>query len=214
MIYKMEIIRKIFGELENNCYFIFDHDGGEAYIIDPGYEAAKIAGLAVRRRFHVKGILATHYHNDHTGACQELRSLLNTKLYMSRRDAKRYSGRVDIFLKEGDILTLGGEKLLILETPGHTSGSLSFLCKSAKQAFTGDTLFPTDTGYVVFETGSPDDMERSIRKLNTYLTDDYMIWPGHEDNVDMKFVRKHNEDFKNYLKGIYPEHVYMNPESL
>ncbi len=52
----MEVIRKIYGELENNCYIIYDQDGGELYIIDPGYEAAKIADIVTRRRFQVKGI--------------------------------------------------------------------------------------------------------------------------------------------------------------
>ena len=37
----MHIIRKTFGEMDNNCYILFDRDGGEAYIIDPGYEAEK-----------------------------------------------------------------------------------------------------------------------------------------------------------------------------
>ncbi len=210
----MEIIRKIFGELENNCYIIYDHDGGEAWIIDPGYEAKKIADIVERRRFDVKGILATHYHYDHTDACEELRKILGVKVYMNRRDAKRYRGAVDVYLKEGDILTLGNEEIHVIETPGHTSGGLSFLCQSSKNIFTGDTLFPTDTGYVVFETGSPMDMERSIRKLDPLLPDDYMIWPGHEENVSMAFVRQHNKDFADYLQGVYPEHAFADPASL
>ena len=204
----MEVIRKIYGELENNCYIIYDQDGGEAYIIDPGYEAAKIADIVTRRRFQVKGILATHGHDDHTGACEELRKKLNT------RDAKRYRGTTDIFLKEGDIFTLGGEAFRVIETPGHTSGSISFLCPDSRFIFTGDTLFPTDTGYVVFETGSAEDMEKSIKKLDSLLTDDYMIWPGHEENVSMTFVRSHNKDYTGYLQGIYPEHTSLDPESL
>ena len=191
----MEVIRKIYGELENNCYIIYDQDGGEAYIIDPGYEAAKIADIVTRRRFQVKGILATHGHDDHTGACEELRKKLNTRVCMNRRDAKRYRGTTDIFLKEGDILTLGGEAFRVIETPGHTSGSISFLCPDSRFIFTGDTLFPTDTGYVVFETGSAEDMEKSIKKLDSLLTDDYMIWPSHEENVSMTFVRSHNKDY-------------------
>lgn len=210
----MEIIRKIFGELENNCYIIYDHDGGEAWIIDPGYEAKKIADIVERRRFDVKGILATHYHYDHTDACEELRKIFGVKVYMNRRDAKRYRGAVDVYLKEGDILTLGNEEIHVIETPGHTSGGLSFLCQSSKNIFTGDTLFPTDTGYVVFETGSPMDMERSIRKLDPLLPDDYMIWPGHEENVSMAFVRQHNKDFADYLQGVYPEHAFADPASL
>lgn len=210
----MKVIRKIFGELENNCYILYDRDGGEAYIIDPGYEAGKIADIAVRRRFQVKGILATHYHEDHTGACEELRERLGAGVFMNRRDARRYRGTVDGFLKEGDILTLGEENFSVVETPGHTSGSISFLCPGSRFFFSGDTLFPTDTGYVVFESGSADDMENTIKKLDPLLTDDYMIWPGHEENVSMAFVRIHNRDFSDYLRGRHPEHTLADPESL
>lgn len=210
----MEVIRKIFGELESNCYILYDRDGGEAYIIDPGYEAKKIAALVKKRRFDVKGILTTHYHYDHTDACDELRKLLGTKVYMSRRDSRRYRGKVDGYLKDGDTFTIGGETLTVIATPGHTSGSLSFLCESSRHIFTGDTLFPTDTGYVVFETGSASDMEESIRRLDSLLTDDYMVWPGHEENTGMAFIRRKNKDFSDYLQGIHPEHTTMDPESL
>ena len=140
--------------------------------------------------------------------------MLKTKVYMSRKDAKRYKGTVDAFLKEGDVLTLDEEEIHVIETPGHTNGGLSFLCPSSKNIFTGDTLFPTDTGYVVFETGSSDDMEQSIKKLDPLLSDDYMIWPGHEDNVSMTFIRKHNRDFIDYLRGIHPEHTFLDPEDI
>lgn len=69
----MHIIRKTFGEMDNNCYILFDRDGGEAYIIDPGYEAGKIEAEVKKHRLHVRGILATHYHYDHTDACIELK---------------------------------------------------------------------------------------------------------------------------------------------
>jgi len=41
----MEIIRKVFGEMLNNCYIIFDQESSEAFVIDPGYEAKKIADI-------------------------------------------------------------------------------------------------------------------------------------------------------------------------
>ena len=54
----------------------------------------------------------------------------------------------------------------------------------------------------------------ALKKLDSLLTDDYMIWPGHEENVSMTFVRSHNKDYTGYLQGIYPEHTSLDPESL
>lgn len=210
----MEIIRKIFGELENNCYIIFDQTSSEAYIIDPGYFPEKIADIIKRRRFKLKGILCTHYHYDHTDGCEKLRKMLDAKVFMTKRDSKRYKGHVDVFLRDKDVLMLGDERIEVIATPGHTSGSVSFICSDSKCIFTGDALFPTDTGYVIFETGSADDMESSVKRLDTLLTDDFMIWPGHEENVDMHFVRKHNKDYIGYLEGIHPEHTTMSPDDL
>ena len=210
----MEIIRKTFGEMDNNCYILYDRDGGEAYIIDPGYEAEKIAETVKKHRLCVKGLLATHFHYDHTDACEPLKKLLNTKLYMSRKDAKSYESWADAFLAEGDTLTLGEEKLRVIETPGHTEGGLSFLCDTSKCIFTGDTLFSTDTGYAIFESGSPDDMEQSIRKLDSLMSDDYVVWPGHEENATMLFVRSHNRDYGEYMRGERPAHTKMDPNSI
>ena len=210
----MHIIRKTFGEMDNNCYILFDRDGGEAYIIDPGYEAKKIEAVIRKHRLCVQGILATHHHYDHTDACEQLRKDLGTCVFMSGKDAKHYKGTVDRLLSEGDVLKIGEEVLRVIETPGHTDGGLSFLCDTSKCIFTGDTLFSTDTGYAIFETGSPDDMERSVKKISTLLSDDYVVWPGHEENATMAFIRRHNRDFMEYVQGIHPAHTKMDPESV
>ena len=117
-------------------------------------------------------------------------------------------------LSEGDVLKIGEEDLRVIETPGHTEGGLSFLCETSKCIFTGDTLFSTDTGYAIFETGSPDDMEHSIRKIDSLLSDDFVVWPGHEENATMAFIRQSNRDFREYVQGIHPAHTKMDPESV
>lgn len=210
----MHIIRKTFGEMDNNCYILFDHDGGEAYIVDPGYEAGKIGAEIRKHRLHVRGLLATHYHYDHTDACGELKKNLGAGIFMSRKDAKHFKGTADVFLSEGDILKIGEEELRVIETPGHTSGGLSFLCETSKCIFTGDTLFSTDTGYAIFESGSPDDMERSVKKIDALLSDDFVVYPGHEENATMAFIRRYNRDFREYTQGIHPAHTKMDPESI
>ena len=46
----MEIIKKVFGEMLNNCYIIFDAESRDAYVIDPGYEAEEIAGIIAEKK--------------------------------------------------------------------------------------------------------------------------------------------------------------------
>ena len=65
-------------------------------------------------------------------------------------------------------------------------------------------MFPTDTGFVTFEGGDASQMAESVQKLDPLLTDDYMIWPGHEDNVSMAYVREHNKEYSYYLRGLLP----------
>ena len=68
----MEIIKKVFGELQNNVYIVYDNKTLEGYVIDPGYEAKKLADIIKKRKLKIKGIILTHFHYDHAGACSEL----------------------------------------------------------------------------------------------------------------------------------------------
>ncbi len=201
----MEIIRKIFGELQNNCYIIFDSESSDCFVIDPGYEAQKIADIISRRKFNVKGIILTHFHEDHTGACEELKNLTDAPVYIHKSDAKMYRGRIDVKIKEGHIFTLGSETIETVHTPGHSRGGICLIARESKNAFTGDTIFPTDTGYVIFEGGSAEDMMTSMQKLDKILTNDFTIWPGHEDIVSMSYVREHNKEYNDYVNGILPK---------
>ncbi len=198
----MEIIRKVFGELLNNCYIIFDCGSGEAYVIDPGYEAKKLASIIRKRSFDLKGIILTHFHYDHSEACEELRTYTGAPVFIHKSDARMYKGHIDAEIEDGCTFQLGGETIETVHTPGHSRGSICLVARQSKNAFTGDTVFPTDTGYVIFDGGSAEDMQDSIQRLDRILTDDFMIWPGHEDNVSMSYVRKHNREYNDYVRGV------------
>ena len=201
----MEIIRKVFGELVNNVYIVYDEDTLEGYVIDPGYEAKKLADIIKKRKLKIQGILLTHFHYDHAGACKELSKLAGgLEVCIHARDAKYLKGPFDRRIRDGEIFSFGKEQLAVVHTPGHSPGGICLLDSRGRNAFTGDTIFPSDTGYVTFEGSDPQQMMESMKRLDGLLTDDYMIWPGHEDPVSMDFVRKHNKEYNLYLEGLLP----------
>ena len=201
----MEIIKKVFGELQNNVYIVYDSKTLEGYVIDPGYEAKRLADIIKKRKLKIKGIILTHFHYDHAGACSELSKLAGgLEVYIHARDAKYLKFHPEHKIKEGHIFEFGSERLDVVHTPGHSPGGICLLDRRGRNAFTGDTVFPTDTGFIIFEGGDAAQMAESIQKLDPLLTDDYMIWPGHEDNVSMAYVREHNKEYSYYLRGLLP----------
>ena len=205
MRYSMKIIKKTYGDIANNIFIIYKKDGGFAYIIDPGFAPQELAAELQKHKLTLKGIILTHFHGDHVAACDSLCRIVKAPVMLHEKDMK-YIRRcnVDILLKDGDLLDLDGIKLNIIHTPGHSKGSICILDKEGRNAFTGDTIFSTDTGYLIFEGGSGEDMIQSVKKLDPLLTDDYFIYPGHDDCVPMSYVRQHNNEYRDYLNGIIP----------
>lgn len=201
----MKIIKKTYGDIANNIYIIYMKDGGSAYIIDPGFAPEELASELQKHRLNLKGILLTHSHLDHIAACDALCRIVKAPVMIHEKELKYVRHcNIDKLLQDGERLELDGTYLDIIHTPGHSKGSICIIDKVYRNAFTGDTIFSTDTGYVTFEGGSGIEMIASIRKLDPLLTDDYFILPGHDDCVPMSYVRQHNKEYNDYLKGIIP----------
>jgi hydroxyacylglutathione hydrolase len=94
----------------------------------------------------------------------------------ARADEARIPG-IDLKLAEGDRFKLGEAEAQVIETPGHTSGHISFWFAEAKALFCADTLFSLGCGRV-FE-GSYAQMWNSLKKLAA-LPDDALVYCGHE----------------------------------
>lgn len=196
----MEIKRFVGGNLESNCYIISAKAAGECYVIDPGYAPAKIIKYIKEKGYAVKGILLTHHHHDHVGGAGKITDEFGCPVMMSFEDSFKYKGHVNIFLKDGDSLDLGGETLQIAVTPGHTAGSLCIVSDKSQTVFTGDTIFDTDLGRTDFSDGSDEAMRLSCRNVINKWPDAYRIYPGHDESATMKQVRKYNEEFLGCLE--------------
>lgn len=191
----MKIERFIGGLLESNGYVIYQQNGGSCYIIDPGYNAKVFEKCVNKHELDVKGILLTHHHYDHVGAVEKLKSEYDCPVYLHRKDCDMYKEAVDIYMEDGDIIDLDGEKIVVINTPGHTRGSVCFYSEKSKVVFTGDTIFNVDIGRVDLEDGSEGEMIDSILNKTEKWGNDMMIYPGHGDGCTMKKVRKLNEEY-------------------
>lgn len=175
------------GELGTNCYILSDEDSKLAAVIDPGDEAGRILAQVKEDGVQVKYILLTHGHYDHTTAVPELHEAVpDARIYIHQADSHGAGGRLfplasqvdDLLLyDEGDVLKLGGLSIEVMNTPGHSLGSV--VLKVGDVLFTGDTLFAGSCGRTDLRGGNYEQMLASLKRL-ARLEGDYRVLPGHD----------------------------------
>ena len=192
----MNIITLPLGPLATNCYLVCDKTGGVCAVIDPGASAQKILSRAQSEGCHVAAILLTHAHFDHTGALQALHAALpQVPIYVHAADSDNAHNMshgnlvyTDTYA-EGDTVCAGALTFCVLETPGHTPGSVCLRCGEA--LFSGDTLFAGSCGRTDFEGGSSAQMFASLKRLGA-LDGDLDVYPGHGENTTLARERSCN----------------------
>lgn len=185
---------RVVGEIQTNCYFLYDEETRECVIIDPGYEADKILEFINKRKLEVKKILLTHGHFDHITAADSLRKKLDVKicaaaaereilenpqLNVSVMTGNPVSLEVDEWFEDGQEVTVLGQTMRCILTPGHTSGGMCYYFPKAGILFSGDTLFQESVGRTDFPTGSMSQLIASIREKLFVLPDAVRVYPGH-----------------------------------
>ncbi len=188
----MEIFNLFPGSFASNCYVLIA--GGEAAVVDPSANADVILDTLRQRNAKLRYILLTHGHFDHILTLDTLRDKSGAPAYIHAEDAEmlpdsdknafRYffgTSRAwrdaEKTLADGDTLTLGGEEIRVIHTPGHSKGSSCFLC-NGEFLVTGDTLFDGNVGRSDLYGGDERCLMDSLRTLRT-LPKDLPIYPGH-----------------------------------
>jgi sulfur dioxygenase len=157
-------------------YVLFDQLSRDALLIDPVDEQIE-RDLATLREYGLKlaWTVETHAHADHITSAGRLAELAGAK---TAAPLGCGIGTAGVQLQDGDTLKFGGEVLKALHTPGHTAGSMSFLWRD--HVFTGDTLLINGCGRTDFQSGSAQDLYRSLTQVLFNLPDDTTVWPGHD----------------------------------
>jgi glyoxylase-like metal-dependent hydrolase (beta-lactamase superfamily II) len=201
---------------ENNCNTVFIN-GKVPLLIDPGHRHLfnhVIEGMANDGKVvdSVKMVILTHGHPDHTEACDlfgdEVIKAISRKeheyligegkeLFLaSGSQAPRENWK--IFLKEGR-LKIGDKSFRVIETPGHSPGSICLYWEEKRVLIAGDTVFYMGVGRYDLPGGDGELLKQSILKLSK-LDVEYLV-PGHGEILAGSKVIKRN--FKLILEEFF-----------
>ncbi len=173
------MFRQLFDpESSTYTYLLADDATHEAVLIDPVLEqAGRDLALVREHGLKLRWTLETHVHADHvTGALAISEALgKDTQTAVSRDcNAQGY----DRLLTDGDVVLFGHDQIMVIATPGHTSGSVSFLWRD--RIFTGDTLLIGGCGRTDFQGGSAAALYHSITQKLFTLDEQTLVYPGHD----------------------------------
>jgi len=186
----------IVGELEVFCYLIGCPDTKEGIVIDPGGDEQKILSKIEEMDLHIKYIVNSHGHPDHTSANKKIKEAtgapavlheLDAKFFFQIENVRKLSSEIgctpteieaDILAHDGDILKVGNLELKLIHTPGHSPGGMCVYGDG--NLFTGDTLFVGDAGRTDLPGASLNQLLNSLETKILPLPDDTIIWPGHD----------------------------------
>ncbi len=191
------------GSIGTNCYVVSD-DKGNCAIVDCDGNTTALFHYIAQNNLKPSHILLTHGHFDHIGAVEEVKEkygcvvcacdkeiplLSDPSLNASNMSPRALSISPDVTVKEGDTIEVGDLKFKVIETPGHTLGSVCFIIENA--ILSGDTLFLGSCGRVDFPTGDPKAMMASLQRLKN-LQGDYVVYPGHGPATSLDYERRTN----------------------
>ncbi|MFN3305822.1 MAG: MBL fold metallo-hydrolase [Candidatus Kapaibacteriota bacterium] len=205
----MEIIPIVAGILETNCFLVVNKEKGSAVLIDaPPESKEKILSRLTEENCKLEAILLTHSHWDHCVDANPLKTLSGAKVFAHFLDKYRLEEPMkhtifdigfeiepcvaDTLLKGGEVLEFDTTTFRVIHTPGHTEGSVVYVCDQLQCAFAGDTIFYLSVGRTDLPGGDPEQLHESINRLLNELPENYTLYVGHYQETSVGFEKIHN----------------------
>ena len=114
----------------------------EAVVIDASLDPEVYLNLAQSRGWRITAVLDTHIHADHLSRSRLLAEQSGATVYLPNQERVMYAFTP---LRHGSIIKVGEASLMVIQTPGHTPESMTYLL-DRQALFTGDTLFLQGVG--------------------------------------------------------------------
>ncbi len=185
----------VMGDLHVNTFLVWS--GNEAGVVDPGGPIEPLMSEIAQHQLELKWIVNTHGHADHIIGNADLQRRTGAPIIIHQADRRMLTSATAnlsafigeeftspdaaVTVKEGDRLTLGDESFLVIETPGHTAGSISLYQPGL--LFSGDALFRESIGRTDFPGGNLEQLLTAIKERLLVLPPETVVWPGHEKST-------------------------------
>lgn len=195
------------GALYVNTYLVSD-ETKKGFIVDPGGYDQKLVRQVNDEGIDVEYIIFTHGHGDHIcGAglyveefpdikvvahIKEKNMLENAQFNMSSAFGNPFTIDADIYVKDGEHLTVGNMDLKFIHTPGHSPGGMCIYIEKENILFSGDTLFCQSIGRTDFPGCSFSELEASIHNKLFVLPEETTVFSGHTGPTDIGFEKRNN----------------------
>ena len=206
----MQYKRFPLGALWTNGYLFWDDKTNNAFFVDPGGKVKDVTDFLAKNNLNLKMVLLTHGHIDHIAGIHGLVKFVGDNIYIGEKDAfmlKNPSHKLQALLgvhcdglenfktvADGTVLDFPGYKIEVLETPGHTEGSVCYLItddEGHKILISGDTLFAQSVGRTDLDGGDEIKLESSLKKLAEFH-DGLHVLPGHGPDTSIGEERELN----------------------
>lgn len=160
---------------DNYVWLVHEATSGETLVVDPAV-AEPVLAAAEARGWKITQIWNTHWHPDHVGGNAQIKAATGCIITGPAAEAERI-WTLDVQVRGGDVVQLGGVRAMVLDVPAHTAGHIAYHFETEQVAFVGDTLFAMGCGRL-FE-GTAAQMFDNMRKLEA-LGDATAIYCAHE----------------------------------
>jgi len=199
-------------EFQANCYII-ENDRKEAVAVDIGGDSHELLKFLYEYNLTLTKILLTHGHYDHFKGVADVAKSTGAEVFIHTDDKNMLISadeslasfisngnfhNVEKFtsFSDGDKIDFSGTPISVLSTPGHTNGSVCFICED--KLFSGDTLFRMSIGRTDFPGGDYSKLKHSLAVLKDIgKNNDYKVYPGHNSATTLSYEIKNNPYMRN-----------------
>ena len=172
----LPMIQLFDAESSTYTYLLIDRVSRAAALIDPvDTQAERDLALIKREGLKLRYTIETHAHADHVTSAGRLRELTGATAVAP---AGCHIVAADLQALNGELIRFGDEAIRVINTPGHTAGSASYLWRD--NLFTGDALLIMGCGRTDFQGGDAGALYDSITQKLFTLPDDTKVWPAHD----------------------------------